>query len=137
MMSEPKIGISCVANIFSRMMLFEKAGDIEQGHAHRFGHLTLLSKGSLSVKVNDKETIFDAPYMIYIEKDVEHELTALEDGTLAFCIHALRDGNGVDDIIDPESIPNGVSAISIALPTTLDPTSQPNITLNIRRKYFK
>lgn len=137
-MNQPKVGLGSVANLFSRMMLFEKTGDTELGHAHRHPHLTLLAKGALKVVVNGEETEFDAPYQIYIEKGLEHTLIALEDNTLAFCIHALRDGDGTDDIIDPESIPNGVSALSLALPTTVQPTGSPKDRLgNIRRRYFK
>lgn len=113
-MDSPKIKIGCVANLFSRMMHFKKVGDIELGHTHPFDHLTLLASGSLKVIANDKETVFEAPNMIYINKDVRHELVALQDNTVAYCIHALRDGNGVDDIIDPAMIPDGVSALLTA-----------------------
>jgi len=120
MMSAPKINIGCVSNLFSRQMQFEKIGDMEIGHKHPFDHLTLLATGKLKVKVNEKETIFTAPHMIYIAKDVVHELTALENNTVAYCIHPLRDGNGVDDILDPAMIPNGVNALTagIAKPLT-------------------
>lgn len=116
MMNYPKINIGCVANLFSRQMHFEKAGDIEIGHKHPFDHLTLLASGSLKVTVSGKETIFKAPHMIYIHKDKVHELVALEDNTVAYCIHALRDGNGVDDILDPAMIPDGVDPRSLAEP---------------------
>jgi hypothetical protein len=53
--------------------------------------------------------------MIYIHKDKEHELVALEANTVAFCIHALRDGNGVDDILDPAMIPEGVNALNAGI----------------------
>jgi quercetin dioxygenase-like cupin family protein len=110
-MSYPKINFGCVANLFSRQMHFEKEGDVEIGHKHEFDHLTLLASGSLKVTVEGEETVFKAPHMIYIHKDKVHELVALEDNTVAFCIHALRDGNGVDDILDPAMIPEGVTAI--------------------------
>lgn len=135
---QPDISIGCVANLFSRMMYFRNVGDTEQGHAHRHAHLTLLARGSLKVIVNDKETEFVAPYQIYIEKGIEHTLIATENDTIAFCIHALRDGDSTEDIIDPDSIPNGVSALSIALPTTENATGAPSIKpSNLRRKYFK
>lgn len=101
----PDVKISCVSNVFSKMMHFKKAGNIEYGHCHVFDHLTLLANGSLRVTINDVATDYKAPHMIFIRKDIEHELVALEDNTVAFCIHALRRGEGVDDIIDPESIP--------------------------------
>ena len=107
-MSQPWVHIGCVANLFSRMMHFEKAGDKELGHKHQFDHMTLLAKGRLRVTVEGVTTDFTAPHQIYIHKDKNHELEALVDDTVAYCIHALRDGDGVDDIIDPSMIPAGV-----------------------------
>lgn len=104
-MAHPIITISCVANLWSRMMHFEKVGDIELGHTHDFDHLTLLASGSLEVTTNGVATIFNAPHMIYIRKDINHKLVALQDNTVAYCIHALREGNTSGDIIDPNSIP--------------------------------
>ena len=103
-MSQPVIHIGCVANIFSRMMHFEKAGDTELGHTHQFDHLTLLAKGKLKVTVDGAVSEFTAPHMIYIHKDKVHELEALTDGTVAYCIHALRDQN-TGDILDPSMLP--------------------------------
>jgi quercetin dioxygenase-like cupin family protein len=97
-------------------MLFAKTGDVEQGHCHAFDHTTLLGVGSVIVKVNGKSKKFKAPQMIFIKANVEHEITALEDNTIAYCIHALRDGDAVEDIIDPESIPEGVNPLSMAKP---------------------
>jgi quercetin dioxygenase-like cupin family protein len=112
-MLEVKIG--CVANLYSRMMHFRKAGDIEIGHTHQFDHLTLLAKGKLKVTVESVVTEFTAPHMIYIHKDKVHELQALTDETVAYCIHALRDKD-TNEILDPSMIPAGVSAISCAAP---------------------
>jgi quercetin dioxygenase-like cupin family protein len=119
-MNQPQVNMSCVANLFSRMMHFKKIGDIEYGHKHQFDHLTLLAAGKLQVTVDGQETIFEAPHMIYIHKDINHQLVALEDNTIAYCIHALRDGNGVDDILDPAMIPKGINALTsgIAKPVT-------------------
>lgn len=115
-MTQPVVHIGCVANLYSRMMHFKQAGDMEMGHTHQFDHLTLLAKGKLKVTVEGVATEFTAPHMIYIRADKVHELVALTDETVAYCIHALRDGNGVDDIIDPSMIPAGVSALNIAKP---------------------
>lgn len=110
-MNSPEIAIGCVANLWSRQMHFMKSGDIEIGHTHQFDHLTLLAKGKLKITVNGASSYFAAPYMIYIHKDHVHELEALEDDTVAYCIHALRTPSQ-DDIIDPKMIPSlGVGAI--------------------------
>jgi quercetin dioxygenase-like cupin family protein len=97
-------------------MHFQKEGDTELGHTHPFDHLTLLASGALRVTVNGKTTEFKAPHMIYIRAEHKHELVALEDNTVAYCIHALRHGNVIDDILAPEMIPDGVDARTIAKP---------------------
>jgi quercetin dioxygenase-like cupin family protein len=102
-MSQPVVKIGCVKNLFSRQMHFEKAGDAEQGHAHSFDHLTLLAKGKLRVRINDEVTDFTAPEMIYIKAELKHELTALTDNTVAYCIHALREDSG--DILSLDMVP--------------------------------
>lgn len=112
-MSTPEVAIGCVANLFSRMMRFEKAGDVEVGHTHQFDHLTLLAKGKLKVTVNGRVSHFAAPYMIYIHKDFVHELEALEDETVAYCIHALRTADQ-SEILDPSMVPAGVRPTDIA-----------------------
>lgn len=114
-MSHPKVYLGCVANLFSRMMFFAKAGDIEVGHTHQFDHLTLLAKGRLQITVDGVESVFTAPHMIYIHKDKVHELKALADETVAYCIHALRDKE-TGDILDPSMIPAGVDPLSVAQP---------------------
>lgn len=107
-MSQPDVQIGCVSNLFSRQMTFKSAGDREEGHAHTFDHLTLLAKGKLQVQIGSNEpTEFTAPHMIYIKANTQHQLTALEDDTVAYCIHALRDLE-TGDILDPSMIPTGV-----------------------------
>lgn len=90
-------------------MHFVKAGDKNEGHVHNFDHITLLSKGSVEVNVDGQTTIFKAPHMIYIVAGKSHFLTALEDDTVASCIHALRTGEREEDILDPSIIPAGVT----------------------------
>ena len=114
-MNAPEIKIGCVANLFSRMMQFKKAGDIEKGHTHQFDHLTLLASGGLKVTIEGIATEFRAPHMIYIHKDKVHEIVALEDNTVAYCIHALRDKENIE-ILDPSMIPEGVDPLSLCGP---------------------
>ena len=113
-MAHPEVKIGSVANLFSRQMHFKNAGDAEHGHTHQFDHLTLLASGRLQVTVDNVASEFTAPHMIYIKKDKMHELVALEPNTVAYCIHALRFGNGVDDIVDPDMVPSGVNILNIA-----------------------
>jgi len=112
-MAQPKIKIACVANLYSREMLFEKAGDTELGHKHPFNHMTFLASGKLKVETELGVSEYTAPQMIYIHKDYIHELTALVDTTVAYCIHALRNGDGIDDIVSEDMIPEGMNAPDI------------------------
>lgn len=102
-MSHPNVQIGCISNLFVRQMHFAAAGDIEMGHKHSFDHMTLLAKGKLKVRINDEETEFTAPHMIFIKAELQHELTAVTDNTVAYCIHALREPTG--DILDPAMVP--------------------------------
>lgn len=115
-MSFPETKFTCVSNLWLRQMHFAKAGDRNDGHTHNFDHVTLLAKGRVSVDVEGQVTEFTAPHMIYITKGKEHYLTALEDDTIAYCVHALRSGEREEDILDPSMIPAGVdNPLSIGL----------------------
>lgn len=104
-MSHPIPKISLVSNTWVKQMHFVKAGDVNEGHTHIFDHQTLLGKGRVRVTVNGKESEFAAPTIIFIRAGFEHKLEALEDDTICYCIHAIRDGERVEDIIDPDDIP--------------------------------
>lgn len=110
MNDHPEISVSCVSSVYVRQMHFKKAGDLEQGHSHQFDHQTLLSHGSIKITLEGVENVYRAPHIIFIRKDHRHELVALEDDTLCYCIHALRDGGDVCDIISPDAIPMGAGS---------------------------
>lgn len=78
-------------------MSFGAAGDEELGHTRPFDHLTLIAKGSFEVEVNGERTVYTAPAMVYIRAEYVHRLKALEDGSIAYCIHGLRDLDKSDD----------------------------------------
>jgi len=120
-MDRPYVHISCVSNVFIKQMRFIKAGDIEQGHSHCFDHLTLLASGKLRLTALGQSTDFVAPHHIFIKAGVEHELMALEDETVVHCIHAIRDGERVEDIVDPASVPVSTTFLpDNAYPMTTD-----------------
>ena len=112
----PITNISCVGNIYMRMIYFKNAGDVMPGHSHAYDHPTLLAKGSVEVNYQGIKTKFSAPTVIYIKAETSHEITALEDETLAYCIHPLRNNDVEGDIIDPSCIPDGVFPLLVAKP---------------------
>jgi hypothetical protein len=96
-------------NIWVKQNVFELAGESHDGHEHKFDHVTLLVSGKVSVKVKDNEPKeFTAPTFIVIRKEQRHQITALADGTVYYCVYALRNLDGdIMDIFgehhDPES----------------------------------
>ena len=105
-MAAPEIKIIALSNVYTRSMHFRNKGDIEQGHKHTYDHATLLSNGSLMVEMLDENDdvqhskVFQAPNLIFINKDKKHRLVALEDNTVCACIHAIRTVD--EEIVDPE-----------------------------------
>jgi quercetin dioxygenase-like cupin family protein len=86
-------------NIFIRPNPLPKAGDQVQGHAHNFDHTTIAFKGAIRVK----RTLTDgtvqtvdlvAPAHCLIEAGVEHEITALEDNSVFWCVYSHREPQG-------------------------------------------
>lgn len=105
-MEKPEVKIMAVSNVYCRLMHFQKKGDQELGHYHEYDHGTLLAKGKIQVEIlNDEgETIsskeFVAPSFIFVAKDKIHRITALEDDSIATCIHALREID--ENIVSPD-----------------------------------
>lgn len=94
-------------NIFVRQMEIMKKGEVVQGHTHNFDHVTHVFRGSVHLRAWDSANVdqagnplsvvekdFAANSYITIRKNWVHEFTALEDGTQADCIYALRDFDG-------------------------------------------
>jgi hypothetical protein len=86
-------------NIFIRKSIMDKAGMVIPGHKHLFDHTTIVFKGSVHVraKLPDNTIIerdFKAPTHFLVKKDVEHEITALEDDSEFWCVYSHRDPQG-------------------------------------------
>ena len=96
--------IQIVSNVWCKMMKFENVGDFIEGHRHKFDHQTLLAKGKFNVILEGKDPFeVTAPAMLFIKKGLLHEFHAIERDSLAFCIHPIRDGERVEDILDSDS----------------------------------
>jgi quercetin dioxygenase-like cupin family protein len=109
MIKEPKIKLAMVSNLWIKLMTFEHAGDVNEGHEHEFDHVTLLTNGSVEVDVEGTKSTFTAPQIIYMEKKKIHTMTSLEDNTTASCVVAIRNSERLEDIVDPDSIPKGIN----------------------------
>lgn len=79
--------------IWVRKLFFPTTEAHNKGHSHDFDHVTLLARGSLRVEVDGKTSqLFTAPTFVVIRKNTVHNLLPQEPNTLAFCLHAFRDG---------------------------------------------
>jgi quercetin dioxygenase-like cupin family protein len=105
--ASPEEKVSLVANTWIKQMHFKKAGDRNCGHKHAFDHQTLLAKGRFLVRVEDRVAEFAAPTIVFVAAGKEHLIEALEDDSVAYCIHAVRNGTRVEDIMNPDDIPEG------------------------------
>lgn len=95
------VNLSQVDGIWIKQMHFPRAGMIAQTHAHSFDHQTLVARGRLRVTVGDDVAEYVAPQIIVIQASAPHRLEALEDRTVAYCIHQVR-----EDVSVVEGIPD-------------------------------
>ena len=92
-------------NQFIRVVHLHKKGDFVQGHTHNFDHNTVVFKGSINIKQNGEKIgqDFYAPghpnigkhsSHAFIDKNIEHGFTALEDDVIVWCMYSHRDAQG-------------------------------------------
>lgn len=97
--------IAIADNVFVKMMSFPLKGMTHAGHSHTFDHVTLLATGSVRMVHDNGEAIYTAPHLIITPKGIVHRFDVLEPNTTLCCIHAVRDGDGVDDVAEQEVTP--------------------------------
>ena len=102
------VNMNFINGLWCKQMHFLRAGALVPGHKHLYDHMTLLAHGSLSVTVNNKVTEFVAPQIIYIKKNVVHDLVALEADTVAYCIHIVKNAE-TGDILEGIGRPDGIA----------------------------
>lgn len=101
-------------NIWVKQNVLELAGEFHDGHEHKFDHVTLLVSGKVSIELEGSDAKeFTAPTFIVIKKERHHKITALADGTVYYCVYALRDMDGkVMEIFGPQHDPESASAVN-------------------------
>lgn len=99
--------VSTYGDLYIRAHHFVSAGDVHQGHQHKIDHVTMLARGAVTVRygAEGKSVDYTAPALIEIDKDVFHQLTALEDDTMYFCVFSTA---GID-ALEQASMCNGCS----------------------------
>ena len=103
---EAPANIYTYGNIWVREINFREAGMVKSGHRHKFDHLHFLAKGRVKLRVYDAdhklllEAEKEAPAWIKVPKEHYHDIVALEDGTLGYCIQAVRNEHG--EVVDTD-----------------------------------
>ena len=94
------------SNMWIRQIELECVGDEYGGHCHTFDHQHILAVGEVDICVSGKGCVnYKAPAVITISKGDEHSMIAVSDKTLGFCLHPIRDGHDVNDIVDSDDLP--------------------------------
>lgn len=90
-----KLNVKTYGNIWVREVSLNK-GDMKDGHKHEFDHLHFLSQGRVRIRIHedhgDKPLLvkeYVAPAWIKVPKNHFHDVIALEDNTLGFCIQSV------------------------------------------------
>lgn len=90
--------VKIVDNVFVKMIHLNGIGDNVHGHAHKFDHITLLAIGSVKMLCKNTEKNYTAPCLIVTPKNIVHEFISLEDKAILCCIHAIRNGDEMEDV---------------------------------------
>lgn len=102
-------------NIFVRPMHFVQAGYKIQLHDHPFDHTTIVFRGKVRIYAiygdgHWAQKDIDAPAHCLISKDVRHELTALEDDTVVWCVYSHRNAAGEVVQTAEEAVPESYNS---------------------------
>jgi len=86
-------------NLFLRKWRGMAKGQVIEGHKHNFDHTTIVFVGAVHVKAQlpdgrALEKTFAAPDHFLVKAGVEHQITALEEGTEMWCVYSHRTAQG-------------------------------------------
>lgn len=84
----------CCDGVAIVQMVMEKKNDAIPQHSHKYPHHTLIARGRVRVWADGKHIgDFGEREAVFIAAGVKHLFAALEDNTVAYCIHnASREG---------------------------------------------
>lgn len=119
-MSNPIVDVKIVANVFIKTIHFVEAGDFIKGPVHIFDSITLLASGKVLLKHDSGEQEFVAPHAIFLPKGLAHQFNALSDNTVISYIHAIRNGDNIEDIADPNITPEQIYELIKKYPIAQD-----------------
>lgn len=87
-------------NVFIRRIELDYRGQTLPGHKHNYDHATFVGKGRVRVKwtsPTDGSVRFrelEGPDWFEVPAHADHEIVALSNGCVCFCVFAVRDESG-------------------------------------------
>lgn len=77
--------------VYMRELQLAKKGYIALGHQHTYDHMSILVRGAVTVRAHDVVSTYYAPCVVQIPAGVNHDIQALSDEVLWFCVHKIPD----------------------------------------------
>ena len=96
-----------VGGVYVKELLLSHKGSKVVGHKHKFDHLSLLATGIVKVTVDGHSTTYIGPIGINIKANQQHEILAITDNCLWYCIHAVPEGLRGEALLDDVVIARG------------------------------
>lgn len=89
--------ILCADGVAIVQMVMEKANDAIPQHSHAYDHHTLIARGSVRVWADDKHIgDYGEREAVFVRAGCKHLFAALQDNTVAYCIHNTHGGDAVE-----------------------------------------
>ena len=99
----PVVKIGLTKNVLVREILFQKSGDKEPTHNYAYDFNIITARGKIKVTRGHESGTINAPELTYVHAGVVDEIEAVEDDTLIFAIHILREEDGTYAM--PDNVP--------------------------------
>lgn len=98
-----------IDGVYIKPFVAKKAGTFMGQHSHSYDHATFVASGAIRVFVDgDVKGDYQAGEVIEIRAGKKHVLLALEDNTVAACIHNTH-GKAEPQIAEEAVFPKGMS----------------------------
>jgi hypothetical protein len=99
----PVVKVGMTKNVLVREILFRKAGDKEPKHNYAYDFNIITARGKIKITRGHESGTVTAPELTYVYAGVMDEIEAVEDDTLIFAIHILREEDGTYAM--PDDVP--------------------------------
>lgn len=84
--------------VYLKQMVLQRGWVCHQ-HVHHYSHITLIARGEVACRVDNEVKYYKSPCMIMVEAGKAHQFMGMQDDTVAYCIHALAEGEDVEALI--------------------------------------